>query len=127
MGEVVVYVSAAWHPATAEIAPGSGIVGELRDGGEEVAIHYEGAIYGQVGMGSLADRVSHAHGRLSADYPTRAARLVTREALVAVGSFDPREGRIVLTGPDSERKVAAWLGDEWLEPAELLCRGVGDE
>jgi hypothetical protein len=31
-------------------------------------------------------------------------------------------GRIVLTGRDSEREVAARLGEEWLDPAELLCR-----
>jgi hypothetical protein len=88
-----------------------------------VRIYYEGAIYGQVGMRRLADRVRHAHGRLSTAYPTRAVRLVPPEALVAVGTFDADVGRIVPTGPDSEREMAAWLGNERLDQAELLVGG----
>lgn len=119
--EPVVYLPAPGHPAMAGIAPRSGIVGEPRPGGEEVLIYYEGAIYNQVGMDRLADRVFHAHGRLRERYPTLATRVVPRDSLIVVGTFDPRGGRIILTGPHSEREVAAWLGTEWLHPAELLC------
>lgn len=91
VSEVVVYVTVGEHPAMAGIAAGSGIVGERR--GEAVAIYYEGALYGQVGMRSLADRVFYAHGRMRERYPTLASRVVPREALVVVGIFDPALAR----------------------------------
>jgi len=121
--EPVVYVPAGDHPATARIAAGSGIVGRP-DGCELTEVYFEGGLYAQVGMSSLADRVAHAHDRMATDYPTAAKMIVPRDALVAVGTFLPREGRIELTGPDSEARVAGWLSDggRQLDPAELLCR-----
>jgi hypothetical protein len=117
--EIVVYVPADGHRATADIARGSAIVGEPHAGADEVTIYFEGAIYGQESMRTLADRATHAAGRMLEGYATVAARLVPRDALIAVGTFDFRVGRINPTGPDSERAVAAWLGTPRLEPAEL--------
>ncbi|MBS1845667.1 MAG: hypothetical protein JST53_14720 [Actinobacteria bacterium] len=117
--EIVVYVPAGGHPATAGIARGSAILGRLVPGGEEVRIYFEGGVYGQVNMRTLADRARHAFGRLVENYPTKACRLVPREALVAVGTFESRAGRIMLTGPHSETVVAAWLGVIGLAPEEL--------
>ena len=56
------------------------------------------------------DRARHAFGRLAEEYPTTACRLVPREALVAVGIYQPPARRIMLMGPRSEAVVAAWLG-----------------
>ena len=70
-------------------------------------------------MRTLADRATHAAGRMLERYATTAARIVPRDALLAVGTFDFREGKIMLTGSDSERAVAAWLGTLRLDPAEL--------
>ncbi|HWA53297.1 MAG TPA: hypothetical protein VG816_03915, partial [Solirubrobacterales bacterium] len=39
--------------------------------------------------------------------------------LIAIGTFDLRDRRIILTGPHSERAVAEWLGTVRLNPAEL--------
>jgi hypothetical protein len=117
--EVVVYVPTGGHPSTEGIARGSAIVGLPDPGTEEVRVYFEGAIYGQVNMGTLADRAAHAYGRLRDDAPTVAARLVPREALVAVGTFDPRTGRILLAGDKSIAAVATWLGTIGLVPAEL--------
>jgi hypothetical protein len=119
----VVYVPAGDHPATGSIAAASGIVGRP-DGSGLTEIYFEGGIYDQVNMSSLADRVAHAYDRMATDYPTVAKMVVPQDALVAVGTFVPKEGRIELTGPDSEARVAAWLtdGDLRLDPTELLCR-----
>jgi hypothetical protein len=45
--------------------------------------------------------------------------LVPRDALVAVGTFDPSAGEIVLTGDQSAAAVAEWLGMPQLDPTEL--------
>lgn len=70
-------------------------------------------------MRTLADRAAHAAGRMLEGYATSASRIVPRDALVAVGTFDFGEGRITLTGADSQGAVAVWLGTLRLDPAEL--------
>jgi len=117
--EIVVYVPAGGHPATQGIARGSAIVGLPDPGSEEVRISFEGAIYDQSEMRTLADRAAHAYGRLRDRYPTAGARVVPRGALVAVGTFEESRGRITLTGEQSAAAVAGWLGVPVLDPAEL--------
>lgn len=119
MAEIVVYLPASGHPATEGIHPGSAIVGRPEPGADVVRIYYEGALYGSTGMRTLADRAVHACGRLQQSYPTVAARVVPRDAVTVVGTFDPRSKRIMLTGSQSERAVAAWLDVPRLDPAEL--------
>jgi hypothetical protein len=118
MREIVLFVPVGDHRATVDIARGSAIVGEPR-AGAEVEVYFEGAIFGQQNMRTLADRATHAAGRMLERYATTAARIVPRDALLAVGTFDFRKGQITLTGADSERAVAAWLGTPRLDPAEL--------
>lgn len=122
MREIVLYVPSGGYPATADIARGSAIVGEPR-AGTEVEVYFEGAIFGQENMRTLADRATHAAGRMLERYATTAARIVPCDALLAVGTFDFRDGRITLTGADSERAVAVWLGMPRLDPAEM-AQGV---
>jgi hypothetical protein len=124
--EIVVYVPAGGHPATTDIARGSAILGQPEIGTDQVRVHFEGGIYGQVGMRTLGDRALHAFGRLAEDYPTTACRLVPREALVVVGTLDPRGSRIMLTGPHSEAVVAGWLGTLRLDPDELRPAAATD-
>lgn len=119
MREIVLYVPRGGYQATAGIARGSAIVGEPRAGAAEVEVHFEGAIFGQENMRTLADRATHAAGRMLEHYATTAARIVPRDALLAVGTFDFHEGRIRLTGSDSKRAVAVWLGMPRLDVAEL--------
>lgn len=121
--EIVVYVPAGGFAATEGIASKSAIVGRPEPGGDHVKIYYEGALYRQANMKTLADRASHAADRLEQDYPTVAKLTVPREALIAVGVFDPGQGRILLTGPHSEREVARWLQAAELDPAELALAG----
>jgi hypothetical protein len=125
MGEILLYVPRGGFSATADIARGSAIVGEPRAGAAEVEIHFEGAIFSQENMRTLADRATHAAGRMLERYVTTAARIVPRDALLAVGTFDFHGGRIRLTGRDSERAVAAWLGTPRLDPAELAQSARG--
>lgn len=117
--EIIVYLPSGSDPATASIVRGSAIVGQPRAGSDEVAIYFEGAIYDQRNVRTLADRAKHAAGRMVEEYPTTAMRVVPRDALIVVGTFDLREGRILLTGPHSERAVADWLGAPRLDPTEL--------
>ena len=117
--EVVVYVPVAGHRATANIARGAAIVGRPDARREEVRIYCEGAVHGQSEMRTLADRVVYACRRMVDSYPTTAAMSVPREALVAVGTFDPSSNEIVLTGDQSAAAVAEWLDMPQLDPAEL--------
>jgi hypothetical protein len=118
MREIVLYVPSGGYSSIADIARGSAIVGEPRAGAAEV--YFEGAIFGQENMRTLADRATHAAGRMLERYATTATRIVPRDALLAVGTFDFHEGSIRLTGSDSERAVATWLGTPQLDPAELV-------
>jgi hypothetical protein len=117
--EVVVYVPVRATVATASIARGAAIVGRPDARREEVRIYYEGAIYEQCEMRTLADRAVYACGRMVDNYPTTAVMSVPREALVAVGTFDPSSNEIVLTGDQSAAALAEWLDMSQLDPAEL--------
>jgi hypothetical protein len=121
--EIVVYVPRGGLQATADIARGSAIVGEPKADAAEVEVYFEGAIFGQENMRTLADRATHAAGRMLERYATTAARIVPRDALVAVGTFDLHEGRISLTDSDSKRAVAVWWGMPRLDVREL-ARGA---
>lgn len=117
--EILVYVPADDHRATSGIAQGSAIVGRPEPRADDVQIYYEGGVRGQSEMRTLADRAVYASGRLIEEYPTTATRVVPRDALTVVGTFDPSSSRIMLTGSTSEAAVAAWLGTPVLDPAEL--------
>jgi hypothetical protein len=117
--EMVLYLPSGGDPATADIVRGSAIVGRPRFGSEKVTVYFEGAIYDQENVRTLADRATQAAGRMIEHYPTVARRVVPCDALLAVGTYDLRRRRITLTGPHSERAVAEWLGTVRLDPAEL--------
>jgi hypothetical protein len=125
MGELILYVPSGRYSAIADIARGSAIVGKPQADGAKVEVYFEGAIFGQENMRTLADRAMHAAGRMLERYATTAMRIVPRDALLAVGTFDFERGRIQLTGSDSERAVAAWLGTLRLDPAELAQSARG--
>jgi hypothetical protein len=115
----VVFVPHEGDVATRGILPGSGIVGAPLPGAERVVVYYEGARYGQSEMARLADRVFYAHGRLVEEYPTVARMRLPRTSLVEVGTFDPASGTIAPVDSASQAALAAWLGAEKLDPAEL--------
>jgi hypothetical protein len=117
--EIVVYLPNGGGRATADIARGSAIVGQPQVGSDRVTIYFEGAIYVQENVRTLADRANQAAGRMLQRYPTTAMRVVPRDVLMAVGTFDPQRRQIFLTGPHSEGAVAEWLGMVQLDPAEL--------
>jgi hypothetical protein len=117
----VVYIPAADAPEVADLAPGSGIVGERQDDGS-VLIDFEGNLVGAPALELYANRVLKAAARQDARYPTRARRIVSDASLIAVGEFDSREQVVRLTGPDSERVVAEWLGLGEIDHTELIAR-----
>lgn len=104
-----VYVPAVAHPLVDDIAPGSGIVGQLQDDGE-LLLDFEGNLIGAPGLERYANRVMRAASRQTDRYPTRARRLVPPSLVVAIGEFDAREQVIRLTGPEAERELAKWHG-----------------
>lgn len=117
--EAVVYVPAQGSRVVDDIARGSAIVGRPDLRRRYVRIYFEGAIYNHENLGAFVARVRSAYGRLAVSYPTRATRVVVREALVPVGTFDADRGTVALTGPESEREWLRWLGKEHLAPEEL--------
>jgi|GEM_PF-1831246 len=115
----VVYVPREGDVATKGILPGSGIVGVPLPGAEHVVVYYEGARYGQSEIARLADRVFFAHGRLVEEYPTVAQMRLPRTSLVEVGTFDPLSRTVAPIDAQAEAALAAWLGADQLDPAEL--------
>ena len=101
------------------IRAGSAIVGAPVPGADRVVVYYEGAVYGQSQMVRFADRVFHAHGRLVERYPTVARMALPRTSLVEVGTFDPPSGTVTPIDGRAEAALAAWLGSEEIDPAEL--------
>lgn len=112
-----------WPGSWTTSPKGSGIVGAPLPGAERAAVDYEGAIYEQTEMARLADRVFYAHGRLVDRYPTVARMVVSRTSLVDVGTFDPTSGTIAPVDEGAEAALAAWLGSEQRDPAELARSG----
>lgn len=121
-GEAVVYVPREGALEPSGILPGSGIVGSPVPGSDRVLVYYEGAKSQQAEMPRLADRVYYAHSRLVDHAETVAVAALPHAALVPVGTWDARCGLITLLDEDAERKVAAWLGTEVLDPDELRSR-----
>lgn len=121
----VVFVPRKGDLAGAEIRTGSGIVGAPTPGSEHVVVHFDGAIYGDIAKVRLADRVFYAYSRLALDFPTRAFLKLPRASLVEVGVFDPPSGTISAIDSEAEAAIAAWIGSEDLDPAELVRSGVG--
>ncbi|MGE5527506.1 MAG: hypothetical protein ACM3Q9_02450 [Methanosarcina sp.] len=117
---IVLYVPAGRHPSIATIDSGSAIVGRPEADRDTVEVYFEGNRYRASNIRTLADRAHHACGRMLENYPTTAKETVPRDALIPVGVFDPEHRRIDLTGPESERAVADWIGAEGLDPAELI-------
>jgi hypothetical protein len=116
-----VYVPALGHSDVADIAPGSGIVGELDDDGA-VVIDFEGNLIGSPSLARYANRVLRAAAHQAARYPTRARRVVAPDAVIAIGEYDAGEQVIRLTGPEAERELARWLGVDTLDHDELIAR-----
>lgn len=110
--------------ARLNISPGSGIVGVPMPGLELVVVYFQGSAEGQPGLARLADRVFHAHGRLVERYPTVARMTLPPNLLREVGTFDPASGAVSPVDAHSETILAAWLGSEELDPAEL-CPSTG--
>lgn len=119
---IVVYVPAPGH-MLGMIRRASGIVGSPRVENNMVLIHYEEGTRKEPGIGTLADRVAHAHMRMASDVVTAASGWVRRCALAPVGTFDPERGAVLLTGPASERELAGWLNASHVAACELRCSG----
>ncbi len=120
----VVFVPREGDSAADGIRAGSGIVGASLPDAELVLVYYEGARYGQSEMARLADRVFYAHGYLVDRSETVARMTLPPGSLVEVGTFDPPSGTIAPIDAHAEAALAAWLGSEILDPAEL-CRSRG--
>ena len=121
--EIVLFVPADSR-ATVAIPRGSAVVGEPRLGAPEVEVYFESASPQRRGMRTLADRALSASGRMLEHAVFGGCLLVPSSALIAVGTVDFAEGGIALTGPQSERAVADWLGTARLNHAELRESGV---
>ncbi len=119
MQQIIVYIPREGERATQHIARGSGIVGAPTPPSGMVLIYFEGAIYRQANIVTFADRVRHAHYRMREDAPTIAKSVAPAGSLIALGTFDAQRGIVELTGPESQRDLAAWLATETLDPAEL--------
>lgn len=104
----------------AHIDRGSGIVGKIiveADPDESpLLVYYEGNRYGATNMERYAERVMHAAGRMTEDYPTTAQSVVRADALIQVGWWYPQERRVDLVGSaESDEpgralyRLAAWI------------------
>jgi hypothetical protein len=120
--EIVLYVPAGGR-STAKIPRGSAIVGEPRFGAREVEVYFESAAPERRGLRTLADRALSASGRMLEHAVFGGCLLLPPKALTVVGILNFAEGSIALTGPQSERVVADWLGTPQLDQAELRESG----
>lgn len=102
------------------IAPKSGIVGDLASGDtERILVYYEGAIYGQAGLKTYADRTRHAAFRLLENAPTSSYLSPRRSELRQVGWLDMSAGVTLLDDPVAKDALASWLGVKEIDPQEL--------
>jgi hypothetical protein len=118
--EIKVYVPEPGSPLARTLPARSALVGVAR--GDRVEICYERPTQA-VNVVTWGDRVHHAweaqtHGFVSS------RRLWARvDEVVAVGSFRADVGEVALDGSGAARLVAAWLGSDELDEAELIASG----
>jgi hypothetical protein len=124
------YVPPEHSPLRGELLPGSAVVGELRrtdDGDLVFQIDFEGNRYGAVNLQTYGQRCMQAAGRMAADYPTTARRLLSsdqaREQLDLIGTYDDGERLVYLDGEAQRARLADWLGVDEIADAELHARG----
>lgn len=116
------YLPTATDPV---IAAGSGIVGV--PAGDRIFIHYEGNLYRSENIKTFADRCHHAADRHFARYPTIARAHVRPESFHRIGYLNVVWGEVHVE-PEHLAELAAWLGVEQVDPAELLTSsGRGPE
>ena len=124
LSPIVLYVPAG-RRSTARIPRGSAIVAQPWCGAHEIEVYFEGAAPGHRGLRTLADRALSASGRLLERAVFGGCLLVPPTALTVVGVVNFPTGTIELTGPNSQRAVADWLGLSRLTPTELRESGSG--
>lgn len=105
-----VYVPLPGSAATADIAAGSAIVSaEPPTPGANIPCHFEGNLNGAANIRNYADKLAHAAGRLTANYPTRARRAIPSDELALVATYDARRLHVIAV-VDKDR-LEAWSGD----------------
>lgn len=119
MQEIVLYVPAGTRKSTNRIPRGAAIVGKPSFGAAEVEVYFEGPDRPSRGWWTFADRAFSATGRLLEGAAFGGCLIVSPAALLVVGVVNFAEGRVSLTGPQSIRAVARWLGAAQLDPAQL--------
>jgi hypothetical protein len=100
--------------------PGTAFVAVGPVSGGRQLVYYEQP--SEMSDGTFTDRVLIAHGRAWSDrggdpprhqVSTHKMAAVNADTVITVGSYDPREGEIILEpDPDARRRLIAWLGLE---------------
>jgi hypothetical protein len=122
-GTALLYVPVGPDPLTLPIPRGAAIVGRPEPPCEGfLTVYFVDAVEPLAGLLTLADRALCAAGRMLRK-AAQGRLALPRDALLLVGTIDGNEGRITLTGPQSERAVADWLGVVRLDRAELNGTG----
>ena len=88
---------------------GSAIVGDadaVTDG--RLRVYYEGNLYNAENMRYFSQRLLHAAGRLTANYPTVAQAYIPLDELYEVGVYDTDTKTALISKPESLR---AWCPD----------------
>jgi hypothetical protein len=119
----VLYVPVGCHPLANSIPRGAAILGgPALPGDKKVTVYFVDDVEPNADMLTLADRALCGIGRMMRKAPENCL-ILPREVLLVVGAVDGSADRIFLTGPQSERVVADWLGTPRLPRAELCETG----
>lgn len=113
---LTVYVPAPGSRLRAEVVrEGSGMVGSKVSDTGRVRVDFEGDAELFSTYGARVRRAAERHTWTGPEgregYPTRACAYVSPEELVAVGSYQPRQERVIVT---DEGALKGWLGVESL-------------
>jgi hypothetical protein len=102
------------------IKRGSGIVGSpWQHDSRQVVLDFEGNLYSAANIHTFADRVHHAWGRHSGEYPTIARMVVGAETVRQVGWYDPDDQELDV---NDRAALAAWLDCDETDLDEELRR-----
>ncbi len=102
------------------VARGSAIIGPPPGDELAVTVDYEGAVYGQANMKTLADRARQAAGRQMAHYPTVAATPFPEASCVRwVGSI-----QLMVFFSSTTRREQWPHGLEWMRSIRRNCISV---
>jgi hypothetical protein len=124
---VTVVIPRAGSSLAETVATGSAVVKSIHHNEDDgnVHVYFEGNVYGATNLHRFADKLQSATSRMLTRYPTVACKIVPKDDVIAIGTFDEVTGQFHVLDDAARKLLVQWLGGE-LDEAELRTTATRD-